>query len=1494
MPLVLRLPVSTIGLTVVRTLIVMFIVAGFGTTQSPFGVQPQQQQQQSLFGAPTQPGFGAASSTSLFGNTNQSSIFGASSSQSPAFGQSAASPSFGRPSLGSSPMFGSAQPASGFGSTFGSTSPFGTTASAFGATTSQAPNGTTIKFVPVTGTDTMMKNGVNQQISTRHQCITAMKEYESKSLEELRMEDYMANRKGPQAASAFGLTQPQSGNTSLFGVSNLGASSTGGFGGSLFNQAKPGFGSSAVPATSAPSIFNSGFGQNKSAFGSTSLFGGTAAQAPAQPAQTSLFGTSTQQQQAPAFGQTTAYNTFGTMNQNNASKPLFGSTSGISATPSFSGAFNTGSAAKPLFGPAVPQTAFGAQGLGSSTTFPSFSVPATSTTPSLFNAQPQQQSLFSSAAKPFSFSTTPAFGTTSTQPLQLNLGGGSGLFNNTNTFGSGMFGNTTGQPSLFGNQGLTTNNFLNVQQQGLQAQSQTNDLLLNRLQALPYGSSNLFKNDLNSIPTTSSKFTTDPKALNQYRLNARPQVQVQRTATVPVKSSLLFDDVEEKSDNKLSAQDIFCPRKNIKKLVFKPRTAETSPGEIVQSEEPVFHNARDTNDQCESTVCEFNPRRPTNNVEVADKDDSIRPLNFSLDTITSGDESIQSVLIRSPVPTLRCGLIQTRGDYYTIPPLEAIDACYSEENGTCILDNLTIGRKNYGSIYWDGPLDVQGINLDEVVHIRRKEVIVYPDDEEKPPVGKGLNRPAQITLDQVWPVDKTTNEVIRDVSRLEQMNYAAKIEAATIKLKATFRDYRPDTGSWVFCVKHFSKYGIFDDDDDEPMAVGGAPVAKVTHPTFIPQMQERKLPVEELNIPTPREVPEKTVIHKISAFSTRVDQRFLDLPSADSFPFKSGFDTFEERFQPQTDYFGGIRSVLFSGEDDCDGELVKPGHKQKRQKVVEFESSSPPTGLKPSKPKRRNDPPMIVTTHHRRQLNWMIDPFPSTNQVFLDIASIKCAPSPRVSFIKGGSNNFITVSGKSIVFSKIDLIPDLEKFSARMEAQYTENSLIRTHPQVMAYADTVKKSCNSKNDGELNHLVVALFGDLKTKTEYEQQEERINRVIDWLASRNKRQRLPSEPIDKIFHHLCNNDAQAAVDEAIKSKNPRLATLLSTSTCTSSKEYILFQLDSWKSSEADHFIHRDLMKLYVLVSGVGSWTLSNGEEICPFDGLSWSQQLILMLRYNLNADLKECIAALNTESTDVEYHLLKQLDKDQWITLSYCQNDLESWFLHASFLSYDVIQDDVRSDILSGNLVSQLMSKSVRWATFAAQHILDDELRHKLVGEIFSRQGFTLTGNEVNWMTERLAIPANEIASSKSIFHRSTFEDVECALSLLDCQQWVAAHDLLVEKIFPELVINEELDMLSSLVNRLKEARNSIPNWFTNGAHVYDVYATAKLGSGDGVLALLQQSVIKLNLMKCPTNRHVFAQCEMAMALSKLAETSNSHLLAQLRSNCAPIIQNLVL
>lgn len=59
--------------------------------------------------------------------------------------------------------------------------------------------GTVVKFNPVYADETLdNKFGVSETVKTVQYCITSMKEYETKSVEELRFEDYTLGRKGPQ------------------------------------------------------------------------------------------------------------------------------------------------------------------------------------------------------------------------------------------------------------------------------------------------------------------------------------------------------------------------------------------------------------------------------------------------------------------------------------------------------------------------------------------------------------------------------------------------------------------------------------------------------------------------------------------------------------------------------------------------------------------------------------------------------------------------------------------------------------------------------------------------------------------------------------------------------------------------------------------------------------------------------------------------------------------------------------------------------------------------------------------------------------------------------------------------------------------------------------------------------------------------------------------------------------------------------------------------
>ena len=186
------------------------------------------------------------------------------------------------------------------------------------------------------------------------------------------------------------------------------------------------------------------------------------------------------------------------------------------------------------------------------------------------------------------------------------------------------------------------------------------------------------------------------------------------------------------------------------------------------------------------------------------------------ETFRSNEDAQSEVdisIISGPSEPHPTGIILRRAGYYTIPSLDEITE-FMDTEGRCIVPNFTIGRRGYGNVYFDEEMDVSGLNLDEIVHFRNKEIILYQDDENKPPVGEGLNRKAQVTLDQIWPHDKNTHEPIKDPERLEALGYEAKLRRICEKRGTKFLEYRPESGSCVFKVDHFSKYTLSDSDDE--------------------------------------------------------------------------------------------------------------------------------------------------------------------------------------------------------------------------------------------------------------------------------------------------------------------------------------------------------------------------------------------------------------------------------------------------------------------------------------------------------------------------------------------------------------------------------------------------------------------------------------------------------------------------------------------------------
>ncbi|XP_039894357.1 nuclear pore complex protein Nup98-Nup96-like isoform X3 [Simochromis diagramma] len=872
---------------------------------------------------------------------------------------------FGTSSTFGQQSFGTSTSSSGglFGSTNTTSNPFGGATSLFGGSgfsATQQP-GTTVKFNPPTGSDTMVKAGVTTSINTKHQCITAMKEYENKSLEELRLEDYQAGRKGP--------TNPMApGTGSLFGQATATSSATTGL-----------FGSSAPNSSFS-------FGQNKSTFGgpTTGSFGATTG---------GLFSQQTQQQAGSLFkpfgATTTAQSTgfsFGNTNTigqaNTSSMGLFGNTAasqsgglfgsaqtstatGFGTATGLFGQTNTG------FGNVGTQSLFGNKtaGFGTTTT----SAPSFGTTTGLFGNKPTLTPGTGTNTSTFGFgansaggglfgnkSTTGALGTGLGTSFGTAVGPGQTLFGNTQnklgtalgtmgTFGTTGFNSGTSTLGFGATQpvALTDPNAAAAQQAMLQQQ-------LSVLAYSPYGDSPLFrpsdpkkKEEAFSFNFTAKKPSnssfcpaclkpTNPtaqKALTtptHYKLTPCPATRVRPKALTSsgASKSQLFDGLDDDEPSLTNEAFVllytsarhaaaklnmtvrmpagnavrFLHRKSIKKLVLNnlnnsqyssPLNKESddlaSPSEYpqnghshVEEEEEQLRRVagpgRRADDDPEvtqfyvnliakpipqgrahaslqDTISDLNMHKGSRNgLELSNDDMSA---SFGEESLQEEREEEQQLSQQSPHPA---GIVLNRVGYYTIPSMDEL-ADMVDKNGECIVENFTIGRKGYGSIFFPGEVNVSGLNLDEIVYFRRKEVIVYPDDKSKPPEGEGLNRRAEVTLDGVWPNDKTACTQIRSPERLSDMNYEGRLEKASRKQGARFLEYRPETGSWVFKVAHFSKYGLQDSDEDEDVPPK-AEAKKLKTLTLPPsRLQQQQLPPSQQQVAPQAQVEQPAPSH---------------------------------------------------------------------------------------------------------------------------------------------------------------------------------------------------------------------------------------------------------------------------------------------------------------------------------------------------------------------------------------------------------------------------------------------------------------------------------------------------------------------------------------------------------------------------------------------------------------------------------------------------------
>ncbi len=108
-------------------------------------------------------------------------------------------------------------------------------------------------------------------------------------------------------------------------------------------------------------------------------------------------------------------------------------------------------------------------------------------------------------------------------------------------------------------------------------------------------------------------------------------------------------------------------------------------------------------------------------------------------------------------------------------------------------------HREHGQVYWPGKIDVRNVQIDRVVRFTRKNLKVYPDLSDLPPVGEGLNQPCRVTLYKIAP-DRDRHELGVDKPGAEFVTLLQQICETQRSKYVTYREQRQE---WVFDMQHW-------------------------------------------------------------------------------------------------------------------------------------------------------------------------------------------------------------------------------------------------------------------------------------------------------------------------------------------------------------------------------------------------------------------------------------------------------------------------------------------------------------------------------------------------------------------------------------------------------------------------------------------------------------------------------------------------------------------
>lgn len=371
------------------------------------------------------------------------------------------------------------------------------------------------------------------------------------------------------------------------------------------------------------------------------------------------------------------------------------------------------------------------------------------------------------------------------------------------------------------------------------------------------------------------------------------------------------------------------------------------------------------------------------------------------------------------------------------------------------------------------------------------------------------------------------------------------------------------------------------------------------------------------------------------------------------------------------------------------------------------------------------------------------------------------------------------------------------------------------------------------------------------------RRELLSSWIEGVVTDSKLLKSNVEYLDHITNLMMCHKVNEACELAMENDDLNLSMLMAQSGGGPAvRQLILHQLASWHEVEADEFMDKRRLMVLMMVGGVPAMEGPKKSMLNIFEQLNWLKCLAIQIWYISSpmASVTDAVIAYeqnfqqeefdvaqpspsyadrDSKHQDVRFHLMKLFSQRSYpleVLLGPANYTADLMDYRLSFLLFQVLDtlgyhhlsDTFRLKIYT-SLAEQLESNGLwEWSVWIMLHIPEKNHReaalHQLLYKHIRIDGETDDGDYIEkekFVLESLKVPEKWLSYAKAVRAGAMGNHHVELKYLLKAQQWSKAHEVMMLHIAPDLVINQQMDFLKSLLMQFKVTRD-IQNWKTQG------------------------------------------------------------------------------